>query len=83
MAEVTWPMNHLTGRRNWEWKEEQEKAFQKTKELFIKTEIMSFFESEATLIIKTDASDHMIRGVLKKKTKEGEKVIEFYSRKLN
>ena len=40
---------------------------------------MNYFNSEAFLIIETDASDYIIKGVLKKKTEREKRVIEFYS----
>jgi hypothetical protein len=65
------------------WKEECQTAFEKLKQAFVSTDIMSFPQDEGEFYLDTNASDTAIGAVLSQAQDGQMKVISYGSRTLN
>ena len=74
------PLSKLTGRNaRFEWKEEQQRAFEEIKAAVSKEVLLSFPDYSLPFDLYTDASDKQMGAVLM----QGKKTLAFWSRKLN
>ena len=68
----------------WNWKEEQEKAFQEAKELLKSPRLLTHYDSTKDLILTCDASSHGVGAILSQRERDGtERPIVYYSRTLS
>ena len=68
----------------WQWKQEQQKAFESAKELLQSADLLVHFDLAKPLILATDASDYGVGAVLSHQLPDGsEKPIGYASRSLN
>ena len=68
----------------WQWKQEQQKAFESAKELLQSADLLVHFDPAKPLILATDASDYGVGAVLSHQLPDGsEKPIGYASRSLN
>ena len=78
------PLSELTKKTNdFIWKEECQTAFEKLKQAFVSTDIMSFLQDEGEFYLDTDASNTVIGAVLSQVQDGQTKVIYYGSRTLN
>jgi hypothetical protein len=76
------PLNKIaskTGKLNWKWGDEQQKAFEKAKDMLSKKARLSYPDFSKPFDLYTDASDLQLGATL---VQEG-KPLGFYTRKLN
>ena len=74
----------LSKKESWKWTLEQEKAFNKSKELLTSSKLLVHFDSELPLLLACDASAYGIGAVLAHRMPDGsEKPIGYVSRTLN
>ncbi len=67
-----------------EWKEPQERAFQKMKDLFTTAPVLTTFDYEKAITIETDASDYAIGACLNQPDESGKlHPVAFYSRTMS
>jgi len=57
-------LNELKGKKKWKWEEEHQRAFEELKEKITSQPVLSLPQREEKFRVKTDASEHAIRGVL-------------------
>jgi len=57
-------LNELKGKKEWEWKEEHQQAFDKLKDKIMSQPVLSLPKREEKFRVETDASGHAIGGVL-------------------
>ena len=74
------PLNELKGKKDWKWKEEHQKAFDKLKEKITSQPVLSLPRREGKFRVETDASGHAIGGVLSQEQNGKWKPIAFLSR---
>ena len=65
-----------------EWREDQKKAFQESKDLFMLERVLVHHDPERETMVETDASDFAIGARLMQKVNGRWRPIAFYSRKL-
>jgi len=58
------PLNELKGKKEWKWNKEHQKAFEELKKKITSQPVLSLLKREGKFRIETDASRHVIRGVL-------------------
>jgi len=58
------PLNKLKGKKEWEWEEEHQRAFEELKEKITSQPVLSLSRRERKFRVKTDTLGHAIRGVL-------------------
>jgi len=83
-SQVARPLTELTkgGKKEWEWNQQVEEAFQELKQRFTTAPILAHFDATKTVIIETDASDFAIGTVLSQRDEEGRlHQVTFHSRK--
>jgi len=73
-------LNKLKGKREWEWKEEHQWAFDKLKDKITSQPVLSLPKREEKFRVEIDASGHAIRGVLSQEQEGKWKLIAFLSR---
>ena len=78
-AEVADPLNKLLRKKIFTWKEEQQKAFQKLKELLISPEVISIPNKNGEFILDCDASNVSIGAELSQVQQDMEKAIAYGS----
>jgi hypothetical protein len=81
-SETLAPLNKIAskhGKLNWKWGDEQQKAFEKAKDMLSKEARLSYLDFSKPFDLYTDASDLQLGAIL---VQEG-KPLGFYTRKLN
>lgn len=83
-AYITKPLSKLLKKeQQWEWSEEQRKAFTELKENFIKRPILAIYHSAAETEVHTDACQYGIAGMLLQKDETNVlRPIGYFSRQL-
>ena len=61
---MTRPLNKLKDKKEQMWNKEYDKAFKKLKEKITSQPVLSLPKRKGKFRVKTDASEHAIRGVL-------------------
>ena len=74
------PLNKLKGKKDWKWKDEHQKAFDKLKEKITSQPVLSLPRREGKFRVETGASGHAIGGVLSQEQNGKWKPIAFLSR---
>ena len=74
------PLNELKGKKEWKWKEEHQRVFEELKEKITSQPVLSLPRREGKFRVETDASGHMIGGVLSQEQDGKWKPIAFLSR---
>jgi len=74
--------NKQKGKREIQWKEEQETAFKNCKESLSRATELAHPDPAAELLLTTDASETVIGAVIEQRNKEGTKPLAFLSKKL-
>jgi len=84
-SKIAAPMNKLLWKdQEWEWKEEQQKAFEELKVRFTTNPILITADPEKPLRVESDASDFATGAVLSMKCKDDKwRPCAFYSKSLN
>ena len=84
LAETTQPMRELLIKDNlWTWGEAQQAAFKKTKEMLIKSPILTLFDPNLETTVSADASSYGLGAVLLQKQTSGEnKPVAYISRSM-
>ena len=67
-------------KKEWEWEEEHQKAFEKLKDKITSQLVLSLPKREGKFRVKTDASGNAVGGVLFQEQEEKWKLIAFLSR---
>ena len=68
----------------WQWSTDQQKAFEKSKELLVSSKLLIHFDSNLPLVLACDASQYSIGAVLAHRLPDGsERPIGYVSRTLN
>lgn len=82
-SQVAQPLTMLTRRKQvWCWKDKQEEAFRKLKELLTSAPILQQSDPNKPYILRTDASSYALGAALLQKDGDSEKPIEYASRLL-
>ncbi len=58
------PLNELKGKKEWEWKEEHQQAFEELKDKIRSQPVLSLLKREGKFRVEMDASGYAIGGVL-------------------
>ena len=74
------PLNELKGKKEWEWKEEHQQAFNRLKDKITSQLVLSLPKREGKFKVETDISEYAIGGVLFQEQEGKWKPIEFLSR---
>jgi len=74
------PLNKLKSKKNWKWKEEHQKVFEKLKKKIMSRLVLSLSRREGKFRVETDASGHVIGEVLFQEQNGKWKPIAFLSR---
>ena len=74
------PLNELKGKKEWEWKEEHQQAFNELKDKIMSQPVLSLPKREEKFRVETDASEHAIGEVLSQKQEGKWKLIVFLLR---
>jgi RNase H-like domain found in reverse transcriptase/Reverse transcriptase (RNA-dependent DNA polymerase)/Integrase zinc binding domain/Chromo (CHRromatin Organisation MOdifier) domain/Retrotransposon gag protein/Zinc knuckle/Retroviral aspartyl protease len=82
-SKIATPLTRLTRKdQEWEWKQEQEKAFRELKGQFSKEPVLAMYDPEKEITLETDASDYAIGAVLSQPDQNGKlHPVMFHSRK--
>ncbi|KAL2004440.1 hypothetical protein VTN00DRAFT_6594 [Thermoascus crustaceus] len=83
-SKIVEPLTKLTQKdQKFEWKEEQQKAFDLLKQKFCEAPVLGIFDPEKPIFIETDASDFAIGACINQPDEQGQlHPIAFYSRKM-
>jgi len=57
-------LNELKGKKEWEWGEEQQEAFEELKNKIASQPVLAFPKREGKFQVKTNVSEYAIGGVL-------------------
>ena len=84
LAEITQPLRELLEKnRLWTWNENQQRAFEKTKELLTLSPILTLFDPNLETVVAADASSFGLGAVLRQKNPDGQfKPVAYISRSL-
>ena len=83
-AKIGKPLTKLTGKNEWSWEEEQQRAFQELKDQIANEIVLAIPADEGQFRIEVDASDFAMGGILSQQQKEGIwRPIAFISKSLN
>ncbi len=83
-ADIALPLNNLIGKnKSFIWTTEQARAFDKLKNLIANSVTLAFPNLKEKFIVRTDASDYGVSGVLAQKIQGLERPIAFASRSLS
>jgi len=71
-SRVARPLTELTkgGKKEWEWNQQSEEAFQELKQWFTTAPILAHFDATKPVVIETDTSDFAIGAVLSQRDEE-------------
>lgn len=84
LSEIAAPLSSLQGQAPFEWKDEQELAFLKIKDLLSKAPVLAHPNPNMPYILKTDASNYAMGAVLLQESNDGqEHPIGYFSRKMS
>ena len=68
-ANMTTPLTTLTQKNaTWNWTESRQQAFNTLKQMFISAPVLTHWDPELPLIVKTDASDYVIVAIISTQT---------------
>lgn len=82
-SEITVPLTNLTKKNTqYIWSTACQRAFEALKAKFETAEVVHHFDQSKPVIVKTDASDYAIGGIISQDYKDGQHPVGFYSRKL-
>lgn len=82
-SKIAKPLTRLTGNVKWEWKDEQQLAFDKLKQQFKHGSILIHPDPEKPFFVETDASDYAMGGELSQIGEDGKRhPVAFYSASL-
>ncbi|KAL2004449.1 hypothetical protein VTN00DRAFT_5204 [Thermoascus crustaceus] len=83
-SKIVEPLTKLTRKdQKFEWKKEQQKAFDLLKQKFCEAPVLGIFDPEKPIFIETDASDFAIGACINQPDEQGRlHPIAFYSRKM-
>ncbi|KAG8191041.1 hypothetical protein JTE90_029484 [Oedothorax gibbosus] len=70
----------LEKNRKWEWKEDEERAFQEAKRTIGSSSLLVHFDNNKEVVLACDASPYGLGAVISHKTAEGDRPIAFASR---
>ena len=73
-------LNKLKEKKEWEWKEEHQWAFDKLKDKIMSQLVLSLLKGEEKFRVEMDASEHTIGEVLSQEQEDKWKLIAFLSR---
>jgi len=73
-------LNELKGKKEWKWEEEHQKTFEELKEKITSQPVLSLPRREGKFRVETDASGHVIGGVLSQEQDGKWKLIAFLSK---
>ena len=83
LAEISAPLTELMKTNTaWQWNNREQNAFEKIKKLITLAPVLRVADSSRSFIINTDASEHLISGVLSQIFDGYEHPIAYASRKL-
>lgn len=84
LAEATHPLRELLNKDSqWTWDEAQQTAFEKTKEMLIKSPVLTLFNPNLETTVSADASSFGLGAVLLQKQSDGEnKPVAYISRSM-
>ena len=74
------PLNELKGKKECTWNKEHDKAFEELKKKITSQLVLSLSKREGKFRVKTNASEHAIKGVLSQEQEGKWKPIAFLSR---
>jgi len=74
------PLNELKEKKEWEWKEEHQRAFNKLKDKITSQLVLSLQKREEKIRVEIDTLGHAIKGVLSQKQEGKWKPIAFLSK---
>jgi len=74
------PLNDLKGKKKWKWEEEHQQVFNELKNKITSQPVLSLPKREGKFRVETDASGHVIGGVLSQEQKGKWRPIAFLSR---
>lgn len=85
LSTVLEPLHRLLRKEEkWQWQEQQQKAFERSKELLQSAQLLVHFDPTKEIILASDASNYGIGAVLSHKMRDGsERPIGYVSRTLN
>lgn len=72
----------LEKNRKWEWKEDEERAFQEAKRTIGSSSLLVHFDNNKEVVLACDASPYGLGAVISHKTADGDRPIAFASRSL-
>ncbi|KAG8180392.1 hypothetical protein JTE90_025442 [Oedothorax gibbosus] len=72
----------LEKNRKWEWKKDEERAFQEAKRTIGSSSLLVHFDNNKEVVLACDASPYGLGAVISHKTAEGDRPIAFASRSL-
>lgn len=72
----------LEKNRKWQWKDDEERAFQKAKTIIGSSSLLVHFDNNKEVVLACDASPYGLGAVISHKTAEGDRPIAFASRSL-
>ena len=73
-------MNDLKEKKEWKWEEEHQQAFDELKDKITSQPVLSLLKKERKFRVETDASGHVIGGVLSQEQEGKWRPIAFLSR---
>jgi hypothetical protein len=82
-SEIARPMHNLVGKADWEWKEEQQKAFEELKERFTGDEILHMPMDKGKFILEVDASNYATGALLSQLQEDKKNLIDTDSKAMN
>ena len=84
-VKIAKPLHQLVRKdKKWKWKEEQEEAFAKLKEIFTTEPVLAAPDLDKEMRVEADASDYATGGVLSVKGEDGKwRPVAFISKSLN
>ena len=82
-SSITLPLTNMTKKGvQWHWSKECQDAFENLKCQFKTADIIRHFDTSLPIVLKTDASNYAIGGILSQIHEDGQHPVGFYSRKL-
>ena len=79
-SHIAKPLNELKGKKEQKWTKEHQQAFKELKEKIISQLVLSLLKREDKFRVETDASEHIIGGILSQEQEEKWKQIAFLFR---
>src|SRR5205823_14294218 len=82
-SEMAKPLTKLTGKEEWSWDSEQERAFEGLKKAMSTAPVLAMPKDEEPFMIECDASEGALGAILSQKQEEKWKPVAFLSKALN